>query len=60
VLQVHDELVVECAAGAAAEVAVLLEEHMTAAWRELFPDAPVNGLVDMAIRPCWAKPRPGA
>jgi DNA polymerase I len=56
-LQVHDELVIECAEGIADEVAALLERHMTAAWVELFPDAPINGLVDVASRPCWAKPQ---
>ena len=47
---------IECAEGIAAEVAALLEEHMTAAWLELFPDAPTKGLVDVSTRPCWAKP----
>jgi DNA polymerase I-like protein with 3'-5' exonuclease and polymerase domains len=56
VMQVHDELVIECAEREVAETAALLEEGMVAAWRELFPDGPVSGLVDVAIRPCWAKP----
>ncbi len=29
---------------------------MTAAYLELFPDAPVLELVDVATRKCWAKP----
>jgi DNA polymerase-1 len=57
ILQVHDELVVECAEHEGPAVEALLVEHMTAAWLELFPDAPVNGLVDVATRQCWAKPR---
>jgi DNA polymerase I-like protein with 3'-5' exonuclease and polymerase domains len=55
-LQIHDELVIETTPDAAPTVAALLAEHMTAAWLELFPDAPVGGLVDVATRPGWAKP----
>jgi DNA polymerase-1 len=55
-LQIHDELLVECAEALAPEVAQLLEQHMTAAFSELFPGAPIVGLVDVAIRQCWAKP----
>ena len=55
-LQIHDELLVECAEALAPKVERLLIEHMTAAYRELFPDAPVLGLVDVASRACWAKP----
>jgi DNA polymerase-1 len=57
ILQIHDELVVECAEHEGPAVEALLVEHMTAAWLELFPDAPINGLVDVATRQCWAKPR---
>jgi DNA polymerase-1 len=60
ILQVHDELVAECAAGEAPEVAALLEAQMTGAYLELFPDAPTLKLVDVAIRRCWAKPPKGA
>lgn len=56
ILQVHDELVVECAEAAAPEVEQLLMRHMTAAYLELFPDAPTLKLVDVASRKCWAKP----
>jgi DNA polymerase I len=56
ILQVHDELLIEAAEDCAAEVAALLEREMTAAYLELFPDAPVRGLVDVATRTCWAKP----
>jgi DNA polymerase I-like protein with 3'-5' exonuclease and polymerase domains len=55
-LQIHDELLVECAEPIAAGVEALLVEHMTAAWLELFPDGPTHGLVDTSARPCWAKP----
>jgi DNA polymerase I len=55
-LQVHDELVVECTDSLGPAVAALVEQEMLAAWRELFPEAPANGLVDVAVRPCWAKP----
>jgi DNA polymerase I-like protein with 3'-5' exonuclease and polymerase domains len=56
ILQIHDELVVECAEDLAPAVEALLSEHMTAAWSEVFPDAPVRGIVDVASRKCWAKP----
>jgi DNA polymerase I len=55
-LQVHDELLVESAEELAPEVERLLVQHMTGAWLELFPDAPVLKLVDVASRKCWAKP----
>jgi hypothetical protein len=29
---------------------------MTAAYQQLFPDAPTLGLVDVTSRRCWAKP----
>jgi DNA polymerase-1 len=56
ILQIHDELLVECAEDIAEQVEALMVEHMTAAWLEIFPDAPVGDLIDVAIRPCWAKP----
>ena len=55
IMQVHDELVVEAADTAAPEVEALLVEHMTAAWVELFPEAPTPGIVDARISPVWAK-----
>jgi DNA polymerase-1 len=54
-MQVHDELVVEAAEKTAPEVAELLVEHMTAAWVELFPEAPAQGIVDIRTSPVWAK-----
>ena len=56
ILQIHDELVVEAIEAAAAELEQLLEAQLTAAYLELFPDAPVLGLVDVTSRRCWAKP----
>jgi DNA polymerase I-like protein with 3'-5' exonuclease and polymerase domains len=56
ILQVHDELVLEVAEGDAEAARDRLVEAMTAAWLEVFPGAPTLGLVDAAIRPCWAKP----
>jgi hypothetical protein len=40
----------------AEHAAKVLTEHMTAAYSRWFPDAPLVGLVDVAIRRCWAKP----
>jgi DNA polymerase I len=57
ILQVHDELVVECAEAIAPQIAALLEQHMAAAWTATFPDAPAQGIVEVATRSCWAKPR---
>jgi DNA polymerase-1 len=54
-LQIHDELVVECLEDEAPQVAAVLEAQMAAAWTEVFPDAPTLKLVDVAIRRCWAK-----
>jgi DNA polymerase I len=56
ILQIHDELVVECAAELAPEIERLLTQHMTDAYLELFPAAPTLNLVDVASRKCWAKP----
>jgi DNA polymerase-1 len=56
ILQIHDELLIESATDAAPQAAAILEENMVAAYRELFPDAPTVGLVDVVIRNCWAKP----
>jgi DNA polymerase-1 len=55
IMQVHDELVVKAASPAAPEVEALVIEHMTAAWTDLFPDAPSTGIVDARISRVWAK-----
>ena len=49
ILQVHDELVVECAEGIADEVAALVRRGMVSGFRKLFPDAPRRGLVDIRV-----------
>jgi DNA polymerase-1 len=59
VLQVHDELVVECAETDADEISALVEREMTAAWCEVFPAAPADGIVEVSARRCWAKPKKG-
>ena len=56
VLQVHDELVLECAEDEADSAAGQLMEAMVSAFAEMFPAAPVNGLVDLRIGKSWAKP----
>jgi DNA polymerase-1 len=55
-LQIHDELLIECAEEIAPEIEQLLISHMAAAYLELFPAAPTLKLVDVASRKCWAKP----
>ncbi len=52
---VHDEIVAEVGAGDAAEAARRLEAAMVHAFLEVFPEAPVTGLVDVAIVGCWAE-----
>jgi DNA polymerase I len=56
IMQVHDELVVLAADDVAAEVEAVVVEHMTAAWVELFPQAPSLGIVDARTSAVWAKP----
>ena len=56
ILQIHDELVLEVPADAADAAADSLAACMAEAFSDVFPDAPVLGLVDVATRPCWAKP----
>jgi DNA polymerase-1 len=48
VIQVHDELVLEVPEDRAEDAAGALDEHMTAAFVELFPDEPAEG---------WSRPR---
>jgi DNA polymerase I-like protein with 3'-5' exonuclease and polymerase domains len=54
ILTVHDELVLEVDEHRAEEIAALLPAYMGAAFSELFPGAPVNGLVVVKIAHCWA------
>ena len=60
VAAVHDELVLEVDAAEAERAAQVLEEQMAAAFQRWFPEAPTLGLVDVAVRPCWAKPEGGS
>jgi DNA polymerase I-like protein with 3'-5' exonuclease and polymerase domains len=55
VLAVHDEWVLEVPQDRAAEAAELLERAMRQAFREYFPDAPTNELVDMHIVRAWGE-----
>jgi DNA polymerase I-like protein with 3'-5' exonuclease and polymerase domains len=52
VLCVHDEIVMECDAGRAGEVAAWLKRHLEAAGAELLLDVPV--LADVTIAADWA------
>ena len=55
VLFVHDEIVAEIAVDQAIKAAELLQLSMTEAFTAVFPDAPVNGLVEISIRDTWGK-----
>jgi DNA polymerase-1 len=55
IMMVHDEFVVEAAEERAEAVAAIVEEQMTRAFTEVFPEAPTTGLVDVAIVGCWAE-----
>ena len=50
---VHDEIVVECAAGQAEECAPIVERDMVAAAREFIRSVPVT--VDTVIGDAWLK-----
>jgi DNA polymerase I len=51
---VHDELVLECPEADVAAVAPRVVAEMIAAYRTLFPQAPVAGLVDAGCGDSWA------
>jgi site-specific DNA-methyltransferase (adenine-specific) len=53
VLFVHDELVAEVQRDQATRAAELLRTSMQQAFTAVFPDAPVNGLVEIKIRDTW-------
>jgi DNA polymerase I-like protein with 3'-5' exonuclease and polymerase domains len=53
-LQVHDEIVVEAAEDVALEAGARLAAAMTAAWVEVFPGEPADGIVDVKTVRCWA------
>ena len=50
---VHDELLLEVATADAEAACVILEEEMTAAFRETFPGAPCHGVATAKIGPSW-------
>ena len=52
---VHDELVLECPTPLVDEVKQLVADAMTAAFTRLFPEAPIDGLVDAASGPSWGE-----
>ena len=52
---VHDELVVECPTPLVAETKERIVDAMTAAFTRLFPEAPIDGLVDAASGPSWGE-----
>jgi DNA polymerase I len=54
VLQVHDELVLEVPEDRAGEAAAFLPACMAAAFSELFPGAPMTGLVKVKVAPAGA------
>jgi DNA polymerase-1 len=54
ILTVHDELVCEVDEARAEEAVAFLPASMGAAFSELFPGAPLNGLVAAKIAHCWA------
>jgi DNA polymerase I len=54
ILTVHDELVLEVEEDRAEEAAAFLPASMGAAFSELFPGAPLNGLVEARVAQCWA------
>jgi DNA polymerase-1 len=56
VLFVHDEIVLEVPEADAARAGTLLVEAMTCAFAAIFPNAPLNGLVELKIRDAWAEP----
>ena len=52
---VHDELVLEAPTPLVDEVKHIIVGAMTAAFTRLFPDAPIEGLVDAASGPSWGE-----
>jgi DNA polymerase I-like protein with 3'-5' exonuclease and polymerase domains len=55
VLSVHDELVIEVVAGRADEAAALLQRCMEQAFAEVFPKAPLTGLVKLGRGRTWGE-----
>jgi hypothetical protein len=55
VLSVHDELVIEVVADRADEAAALLQRCMEQAFAEVFPKAPLTGLVKLGHGRTWSE-----
>jgi DNA polymerase I-like protein with 3'-5' exonuclease and polymerase domains len=53
VLFVHDEIVLEVSETEADEAGAMLVDCMQRAFRVTFPEAPLNGLVELKIRDAW-------
>lgn len=51
----HDELVIECPTPLVPETKERVVNAMTAAFTRLFPEAPVEGLVDAASGLSWGE-----
>jgi DNA polymerase-1 len=52
---VHDELVIECPTTLVPEIKARTVQAMMAAFASLFPEAPIDGLVDAAAGPSWGE-----
>jgi DNA polymerase I-like protein with 3'-5' exonuclease and polymerase domains len=55
VLFVHDEIVLEVPKADAERAGRMLIDCMTQAFASIFPNAPLNGLVELKIRDTWAE-----
>jgi DNA polymerase I-like protein with 3'-5' exonuclease and polymerase domains len=53
VLFVHDEIVLEVAEADAVRAGAILREKMIEAFVEVFPAAPLNGLVEVKFKKQW-------
>jgi DNA polymerase I-like protein with 3'-5' exonuclease and polymerase domains len=53
VLFVHDEIVVEVPEADAEHARTIVVDAMTRAFAEIFPDAPLNGLVETKVSAAW-------
>jgi DNA polymerase I-like protein with 3'-5' exonuclease and polymerase domains len=50
---VHDEIVFDCADQDLKTVMAVIEDTMTQCWRDMFPDAPWKGVVEVKAGPDW-------
>ena len=54
IAQIHDELLVEAAMADVGAVARILEDEMTKAFAETFPDVPLLNLIEVKTGQNWA------